>query len=102
MLARAARQLVEGTIQTRAPQAFVCYLLGSDWSHATLAVTVLPLPIAHRSLHGMRCRPHTLITRCAPLLRWWMELCTASLQLHADRSGELRQAEGKPKRRHLS
>jgi hypothetical protein len=29
MLTRAARQLVEGTIQKRAPQAFVCYLLGS-------------------------------------------------------------------------
>jgi len=29
ILARAARHLVEGTIQKRAPQAFVCYLLGS-------------------------------------------------------------------------
>lgn len=29
ILARAARHLVEGIIQKRAPQAFVCYLLGS-------------------------------------------------------------------------
>ena len=37
-----------------------------DWSHATLAVTALPLPTTHRSLHGLRCRPHTLITRARP------------------------------------
>ena len=92
ILARAARQLVEGRIQKRAPQAFcelptrICLRLslaggwcqitrGScgtvesmryDWSHATLAVTALPLPTTHRSLHGLRCRPHTLITRARP------------------------------------
>lgn len=28
-----------------------------DWSHAALAVTVLPLGTTHRRLHGLRCRP---------------------------------------------